>query len=58
MAIYDRTCGQGKSCETICQAKKPGEECRLSFLDFALLLDAGSDVSPDGGEVCMPVLVM
>lgn len=48
-------CGVGRSCELICPARKPGETCELSFLDFAELLDAGLDVAPEFGEVLVPV---
>lgn len=51
-------CGRGLSCELICPAKKPGSECTLSLLQFAELLDTRLDVTPECGEVLVPVGVV
>lgn len=51
-------CGMGLSCELICPARKPGQECTLSLLEFAELLDTGLSLAPECGEVLVPVDVM
>lgn len=51
-------CGRGLSCEEICPVKKPGQECKLSMLEFAELLDPGLSVTPQLGKVLVPVGVV
>lgn len=53
-----RVCGSGLSCEEVCRAQTPGRECRMSLLEFADLFDAGLGVTPELGEVLVPVSVM
>lgn len=60
-----RICGGGLSCEAICPAKTDGTECALSLMNFTLLLtgadiadQVGSGLSPEGGEVGVPVFIV
>lgn len=58
MAYEGLLCGAGRSCELICPARKPGEKCSLTLLDFARLLDSAGDAAPERDEVLGPMLVV
>lgn len=53
-----KICGEGLSCEQICPMKAPGEECRVTMLELALSLDRCGGLTPQGGEVWVPVLLV
>lgn len=48
-------CGKGLSCELVCPAKKPGQHCTFTLLEFAELVDASFNVAPERSEVGVPV---
>ena len=50
-------CGEGRSCETLCALYRPGQNC-IDLLTFALSLDPGDDISPQGRIVLVPVDVV